>query len=157
MACLSKNGEIGQIERIKDKIAYCENGHVLRNTGDGWKQWRKLKPGIDPREAYQNRLTAYNEKLRLNPAFSSWRDCIQSLVSFRNRFLVCEAIAMMPGDPDGVYSELSDRDYLLPSQSCALTIDDCVKLCEAYRAAMSEAKEKAKEEELKKQPQLALE
>lgn len=36
MATLSKHGEIGQIEYLSYRAAYCQDGQILRNQGDGW-------------------------------------------------------------------------------------------------------------------------
>ena len=141
MATLYKHGELGQVERLDCKLAYCADGKILRNDGDGWKCYRKLKSGRDPALHFQEAKAHYAEKIRDNPCFAAWRDLLHSLVSFRCRNLVVRTIGLMPDDPDGVWSELSDYGYLF-GEGDLLSIDDACALCAAYRAAMLEAKSK---------------
>ena len=136
MARLSKHGEIGQLERLAYKVAYCEDGQILRNDGDGWKVWKKLKPGFVPAESFARAQANYAQKLADNPAFSAWRSLMHELVSFHDRCFVLTAISSMPQDPDGVWSECNDYMHI------DLSIDDCVQLCRAYEAAQDEAREK---------------
>lgn len=145
MATLYKHGELGQIERLDCKLAYCADGKILRNDGDGWKCWRKLKAGIDPRAHFEEAKKKYAEKLRDGPAFSAWRDLLHSLVSFRCRNLVVRTIGLMPQDPDGVWAELSDYGFMF-GEGEILSIDEACALCAAYRAAMAEARSKAQPE-----------
>lgn len=139
MATLYKHGEIGQIERVAYKLAYCEDGKILRNDGDGWKQWRKLKPGLDPKAIFEERKAKYAQKLADNPAFAAWRSLFHSLVSFKHRNIVLSTISMMPGDPDGCWSTFDDYSFY----GVELSLDEWVQLCRAYEAAQAEARSKA--------------
>lgn len=134
MAVLSKHGEIGQIEKLAHKVAYCSDGQILRNQGDGWKVWKKLKPGFVPAESFERSKANYAQKLHERPAFAAWRSTLHDLVSFSQRYMVVTVISAMPQDPDGVWSECNDILQI------DLSIDDCVQLCRAYDSAEEEAK-----------------
>lgn len=136
MATLYKHGELGQIERLAYKLAYCADGKILRNDGDGWKQWRKCKPGIDPRARFEQAKSAYAEKLSAKPAFAAWRSLFHELVPFTQRSLVLTAISCMPQDPDGVWSEVNDY---LSFAGDSYSIEDICSLCRAYQAAELES------------------
>lgn len=139
MATISKHGEIGQIEYLAYRACYCEDGQILRNQGDGWKVWKKLKPEFmsDPKGAFERASHRQSDKLRERPAFRAWRDTLHELVAFRHRWFVVETIRMMPSDPDGVWSTFDDHKFM----GVELDLDDCVKLCRAYESACAEAKE----------------
>ena len=136
MATLYKHGEIGQIERVAYKVAYCADGKILRNDGDGWKQWRKCKPGIDPRARFEEAKANYSQKLATKPAFAAWRSLFHELVPFKQRNLVLTAIGLMPQDPDGVWSEVNDYCGFSGSE---YSIEDICQLCRAYQAAEQES------------------
>ena len=56
------------------------------------------------------------------------------------RGLAVRTIGMMPDDPDGCWSELNDFAFMTGNGE-AVSIEDCVALCRAYKAATAEAKE----------------
>jgi len=134
MATLYKHGELGQIERVAHKVAYCLDGKILRNQGDGWKLWKALKPGIDAREHFEKAKANYAAKLSEKPAFAEWRKLFHDTFSFTNRYMALTVISSMPQDPDGVWSELNDMLNI----SCG--IDEIVAVCRAYEAAELESK-----------------
>lgn len=134
MATLYKHGELGQIERVAYKVAYCLDGKILRNQGDGWKLWKALKPGIDAREHFEKAKANYAAKLAEKPAFAEWRKLFHDTFSFTNRYMALTVISSMPQDPDGVWSELNDYCRI----SCG--IDEVVEVCRAYQAAELESK-----------------
>lgn len=140
MARLSKHGELGQIEKLDHKLAYCSDGQVLRNNGDGWKVWRKLKPGIDPVSHFHQAQTKYAEKLANNPAFRHWRELFHAAFPFRLRFMALQAISLMPDDSDGVCSEINDFACLNGGVEL-INFQEAADLCSAYRLAMREANE----------------
>lgn len=140
MATLYKHGELGQIERVSYKLAYCADGKILRNQGDGWKLYRTVKPGIDPREHFEKCKANYEQKLRECPAFAAWRSLFHRTFSFSRRYLALSVISSMPQDPDGVWSELND--YAFGSSNGEYGIDEIVQVCRAYQAAEAESKAK---------------
>ncbi len=137
MATLYKHGELGQLERVAYKVAYCADGQILRNDGDGWKQWRKLKPGVDARQHWETAKAKYQEKLSTKPAFAEWRQLFHELVPFKQRNIMLTAISLMPQDPDGVWSEVNDYFSI---NGDTFSIDDICQLCRAYEAASLESK-----------------
>ena len=137
MATLYKHGELGQIERVAYKVAYCADGQVLRNDGDGWKTWKKLKPGIDPRAHWEKVKASYAEKLATKPCFAEWRRLFHQTFSPKQRGIALTCIDSMPQDPDGVWSELNDY---APFGGDSFSIEEICELCRAYQAAERESK-----------------
>lgn len=137
MATLYKHGEIGQIERVAYKVAYCADGQVLRNDGDGWKTWKRVKPGVDPKQLFETVKAKYAEKLRTKPAFAHWREVFHRTFSPRQRSIALTSIDSMPQDPDSVWSELNDY---APFGGDSFSIEEIVECCRAYQAAELESK-----------------
>lgn len=133
MATLYKHGEIGQIERLAYKLAYCSDGNILRNQGDGWKLWKRLKAGVNPQEHFEKAKRLYADKIASKPAFAEWRSMFHREFAFSNRYMALTVISSMPQDPDGVWSELNDYANI----PCG--IDEVVALCRAYQAAQKES------------------
>lgn len=133
MATIYKHGEIGQIERLTHKLCYCLDGKILRNNGNGWKLWAKLKPGIDPQAHFARKQAEYANKLTTKPAFAAWRRKIHSY-AFGKRTLLVEAIKMLGNDIDGLWSELNDICRI------SVTVEDCQSLVDKYNAAIEEGK-----------------
>jgi hypothetical protein len=134
MATLYKHGEILQIDKLDHRIAFCADGKILRNDGEGWKTYKKLKPGLDAS------TIAHKLKLSTRPAFSSWRELLHENFPLALRGLAVRIIGMMPDDPDGCWSEINDYSSLTGNGEL-VSIDDCVALCRAYKWATDEAKE----------------
>ena len=139
MATLSKHGELGQIERLLDKVAYCADGKILRNTGSGWKQWRKLKPSFDMAVEWPKKQAAYLQRLRDDPYYADYRELLHKLVSFQNRPIVHETIANLGNDVDGCWSELQDYDSMHGSE-IGLSVQELQDLADAYQGMMDEMK-----------------
>jgi len=135
MAKLKAHGkEIARWELPSSRIALFEDGHLLRNRGDGWKLYRKLKPGVDVVEAAAHRNALMERKLEACPGWARLIKLLNGAASLRNRGLLLACIDMMPSDPDGVWSECND------SLGLNLTVDDCVELCEALADSELELK-----------------
>jgi len=135
MATISKHGEqLAVIERLTSKLSYMSDGKILRNAGDGWKCWRRLKPGVDAREHAQAAVSNYAKLLSERPALREYRKLLHATVSNGQRFLINEVLAMLANDPDGVWSELND------SLNIAIDVDECVELCRAYESCAAETK-----------------
>ena len=135
MATLSKHGEkLTEIERLASKIAYMSDGTILRNHGDGWKLWRKVKPGVDVAAHAKERAESYEKFLMERPAFAAYREALHKTVCFSQRYLVKEVLSMFANDPDGVWSELNDM------ANVPIDVDECVELCGLHEAASAETK-----------------
>lgn len=135
MATIYKHGgEVGRIEKLSFTMLFCEDGKILRNHGDGWKLWRKLKAGVEGGvHGCFNRCRAeYDEKLRACPDFAHWRELVHNF-PLRKRLLVVEAVKLLSNDPDGLWNELEDMGL-------AVSHGEAKALLDAYRAANVEAK-----------------
>jgi hypothetical protein len=137
MATLKAHGELGQIEKLVHKVAYCADGNLLRSMGDGWKLWKRLKPGIDATEFWIKAQAHYAAKLQNKPAYAAYRAELHELVCFKNRYFVNNVVATLGNDADGVWSELESESF----RDIDLSLEDCEKLCRLQEAADAEAKE----------------
>lgn len=141
MATLSKHGkEVWRTDSIVRRYSYRADGNILRNYGQGWKLWRKLKPGYTMAEhtADIQRRQALRDIDR--PAVASFKRLFHELVSFQARDLVFTAIQLLAGDPDGLCVEMQEcSSFRYGSISNPeLTLDDCVELDRAYSAMATE-------------------
>ena len=139
MAKLAVHGEIvGTIEGITNAIRYMSDGHILRNTGTGWKLYKQCKPGITPIEAYEKRLAHMDKFRQERPAAAAYAAMIRATCGISKRFKLHSAIQMMPDDPDEVWATVCDTyEY----DAIGADLDEIVALCAAYRAAMVEAEQ----------------
>lgn len=135
MAVLSKHGrEIGRIEFSGHRKVFMADGSVLKDYGHGWKLTGKLKPGITPEAAFENAKANQARKHAESPALAEYVSFVRGLAPLSRRWRLIMALQMMPGDPDGVWSECCDGfgDHV----GCDL--DDIVKLCRLYQAAIAQ-------------------
>lgn len=151
MATLYKHGEIGQVERLAYRLAYCEDGNILRNDGDGFKMWKRLRKEINPQAAFERAKEKYAEKLATFPCFAAWRSEFHALIPFKLRNLALSVISMMPQDPDGVWSELNDF-CSMQGDGDLLSVEDACNLCRLYEAARLEGKEHEATKQAQAQP-----
>ena len=136
MARLSAHGaEIGRIDYSTYRCAYMADGKILKDAGHGWKLYKKCKPGIDPIDAFNRARTGLANRLAARPALASYSDFIRSLAPLSKRWKLALSLQMMPDDPDGIWSECCDG-Y---GDNVEADLDDIVKLCTLYRAAISES------------------
>lgn len=133
MAKLSANGrELLRLEFIGYRRAYMESGYILVNYGHGWTRDAKLKPGVDPVAYAESRRAKREELNRTRPCYAEYRDALVKAVRLEHRGKLNNAIDLLPGDPDGVWSECHEE----------MEIDQnmCADLCRLYAAAEAEAK-----------------
>ena len=137
MAKLSAHGlEIGRINYVSKSVAYFEDGVVLVNYGDGWKKRGKLKDGVIPAQAFEEKQIKHNEFLAGRPALAQYRRELHALAGLSKRGKLHMAVSLMPNDCDGVWSEVCDG-Y---SDNVHADVDEVGKLCTLYLAAMRETK-----------------
>ncbi len=142
MAKLAVHGpELGRIEYRTYTKAYFENGDVLKNAGSGWKLAGKVKAGIDPKAHFEKVKGNHDAFLAARPAFAAYVKELRALTGLNNRWKLDAAVALLPDDPDGVWSEACDG-Y---GDNVHADIDDVSKLCDLYKAAEREAAELRKE------------
>lgn len=147
MARLGAHGtELGRLEFPSHSVVHMSNGHLLRDNGDGWKVWRRVKQDRDPRQVWENALRAYEEKLRTQPAYAEYRRLLFETAGSRYaRTRLHMMLGLMPEDPDGIWSEIEDSyDYKLQALK-GTSVEELNTLCILYRAAQEE---QAKSKEL---------
>lgn len=137
MAKVSAHGSIiGTLEGLSTAKRYMSDGVVLKNIGFGWKIAGKVKPSIDPAQAFANAERRQKEKLEALPALAAYRKALHELAGVGKRWKLSLAIRAMPDEPDGVWSEACDG-Y---GDNVHADIDDIYELCRLYRAALAETK-----------------
>jgi len=123
MATLSKHGqELYREKRTSGDYVICADGNVLRNEGDGWKVYGKVKASSMPQEL----VKLWQEKAKkLSPAFIKYRNALIEYTSLKTRALVHTAVQISHHDPDGVWADLDDYGI-------HLDFDDVQELCALY-------------------------
>jgi len=128
MATLQANGTVlDRFEYENCAIAVMSNGHILRNTGGGWKRHRRAKPGVTAEAIAQKRRASYDARRAACPVWAQYIKLLCQLVSLPHRAELATLVDLMPGDPDGVWSMMDDRRV-------CLDLEDVVKLCELREA-----------------------
>jgi hypothetical protein len=132
MATLYKHGEqLATRETTGGRIAVMSDGNILRNQGQGWKLYKRTKPGVDPAEYARK----FDERTRaIIPEVRAYIEALKDAVDLSHRWMLHEAISVMPTDPDGCWSTLDDYGY-------TPDLDDICKACRLYLIAESAAKE----------------
>ena len=111
MATLSKHGmEVGRIELLTSRLSFCEDGKILRNQGQGWKLYKKMKAGFSIQDAFLKHKAHQDKILAERPCYAHYKKLFCQLFSFSDRYFINEAIALLGDDVDGLWSELSDRN-----------------------------------------------
>jgi len=144
MATLKKHGaELARFEYVTHSLVVMEDGHVLRNDGHGWKCYRKAKPGVTGAELARLRTESFNTRRAACPNHDAFVRGLCAAVDRRHRWMLAEAINLMPSDPDGVFCTLEDHGVEVDLD----TIVDLCRLCEPGQAGLQaffEAKKAAK-------------
>ena len=133
MAKLKAHGiELDRREYPSSRVAVMSDGNIMRDYGQGWKLYKRLKP--DATCSIQEYATNVRAKYDARPAiFHEYVKALMDAVPLTNRGRLHTAVSLMPNDPDGVWSELDS-----PFSGPLVDLDDCVKLCRIYSAAISE-------------------
>ena len=137
MATLKKHGDYIIIELIPYKKAYCEDGTIMHNYGNGWKIKGKIKKGFSYTEAaeYQKKFT--QELLRDKPAFRKWYELIMQY-PLEGRHTIRMALDMLGDDVDGIWSELRENPFGHKSVR-NISLQEVIDLYEARNLLKSEA------------------
>ena len=126
MARLKSHGvELARRETPTSRIAVMSDGHILRNQGDGWKLWKKVKPGVD--------VVGFAERFEANTRsipelVHAYTRSLMDAVDLAHRWKLHHLITLMPEDVDGIWSQLDDYGY-------HPEFGDIKRACEAYRVA----------------------
>lgn len=131
MAKLKAHGaELARFEYPGCRVVVMEDGHILRNQGDGFKRYRKVIKGT-PEEAAAKRRASYNARMAACPSHAVYIKMLAREFSLKNRWQVDTTVSMMPNDADGVWSTLDDHGI-----HC--DVDTLVVLCRNYVAGEAE-------------------
>jgi hypothetical protein len=137
MASLKKHGKHLVLAFLWYRKAFCEDGTVMKDYGDGWKVHAKLKKNITYEQAYGHALNARDIYYANSPAFHQLVRVVDDLsIAKTQRSMLHSALEMLYDDPDGMWSELADHPYC--SDYPQLSLDDVNKLCQAYSDAIRE-------------------
>lgn len=135
MATLKAHGEIGQIQYLTYRIACCADGKILKNSGDGWKLYRKIiNPAVTPEENYQKKLAKFEDYENNRPRYVEFRDAFHGAVPFGDRWRVMAALELLSDDPDGLWSTVNELHDEYP-------FEEIEALCQAYNLMMNERAE----------------
>ena len=106
MATLSKHGAFIKVSNLRFDIAYCEDGKILRNYGNGWKLHAKLKPGVNWKEYAQRQA----DNIKALPGeYQRFRSMLFRMGKpLKARTIIIAALELLSDDIDGLYSELGD-------------------------------------------------
>lgn len=133
MAVLSKHGEeVGRLEYLTFNVSVRSHGKLLRNSGDGWKLWRKCKPGCTPQDVFESRRNAMFATAAERPTFAQYKRRLHDEFPLDKRLLAHAVIESMPQDPDGCWSEFND--YL----DCSMDFETVKELCNLWQRAETE-------------------
>lgn len=135
MARVSAHGqEIGTVYLTASAKRYMSDGAILVNGGFGWKLERRVKAGVDPRDAFNRQVEHQKAMLAQLPANAAYRKELHELAGIGKRWKLHMAVGLMPDDPDGVWSEACDG-Y---GSNVHADIDEVSQLCRLYVAAQAE-------------------
>jgi hypothetical protein len=130
MAKLSAHGnELDRREYPSFRLAVMADGNILRDYGQGWKLYKRLKPGVNAVEYAASSRARYEAR---PPLFHEYVKAIRDAVAITHRSQLHILVSLMPNDPDGVYSEFNDNNQYSGPQ---IDLDDAVRLCTLYRSA----------------------
>ena len=138
MAKLKAHGaEIGTIYTTTSAKRYMSDGVVLKNGGFGWKLHAKVKPDVDPVEAFKRAKAKRDEALRARPNLAAYIKELHAMAGLSKRWKLHTAVTLMPDDCDGVWSEACDG-Y---GDNVSADVDEVSHLCRLYLVAVSEAED----------------
>lgn len=142
MARLYKHGDlIGTIERLSSITAYYADGTILRKT-TGVNGWKDVTPKNINREninlAFAIRREARAEWEKDHPQVAALHRAMMDAAPMSWRWKLIECVRIMPNDPDGIWSTLTDDNH-------NVDIDDLVAISRLHLAA-EEAERKGKTE-----------
>ena len=138
MAKISAHGAIiGTVYFTTAAKRYMSDGVILVNKGFGWKLGPKLKPGVNPQQAFENQKLHAEEYAANNPALTAYRKKLHALAGMDKRWKLHAAVTMMPNDYDGVWSECCDG-Y---GDNIHADVNEIADLCRAYQWALQSQNE----------------
>jgi hypothetical protein len=139
MAKLSAHGlELARRETPNSRIVVMSDGKLLRNYGQGWKLWKRVKDGVDPVEYAKG----FNERTKMiSPEIQAYIKALVNACDLEHRLYLNTSIELSGHDPDGVWSDMESRgDWY------SIDLEDIIRCCKAYEAARAAAAAKRADE-----------
>ena len=136
MAKLKAHGaELYRVELPAARNAYFADGHILRDTGAGWKLWRRFKPGVNVAAAAAQKREHFENPPDTSFHRSNYRRAIVAEWPSLEKRVRFASAADLPGDDtDGIWSEMSEF-------KCDVDLDTIEELVRLRNRAIEEAKE----------------
>jgi hypothetical protein len=128
MTRLNEHGtELARTEYSDCRVAVMSDGSVLRNQGDGWRTWKRLKASVDPAAFAAKMRASYDAR----PAeFHAYIKALVAACNLEHRAQLNALVDQMPEDPDAVWSMFDDAGY-------GLQIEDVARCCRARLALLA--------------------
>lgn len=134
MATLYKHGsEIGRIDTTTSTIAYMSDGNIMRNAGNGWKLWKKCKPGYTPEAAFAKAQERQQSGDDANPTRKELRKAMRGITASK-RWMVMETLNLLGDDIDGAWSTLDDYGF-------PISLEEIQEIAGYHSAALRRQKE----------------
>jgi len=106
------------------------DGQILKNMGNGWKLWKRLKPGIDALQYAEGfKARTQNQPTELK----AYIKALQTACDLEHRWKLHTLIESMPSDPDGIWAHMDDYSY-------SLDLEDICAACKLYESAVQAVK-----------------
>lgn len=126
MARLKAHGkELARRETPTGRIAVMSDGWLLRDQGAGWKQWKRLKAGVDA-AAWAHGFALRTQAI--HPLVRAYVKALMAATDVAHRGRLHMTIELMPEDPDGVWAQMEDFSY-------TYDLEDIIRACRAYLVA----------------------
>ena len=103
------------------------DGQILRNSGHGFKLYKKWNPGVDVVAATARIAAIHSHREVTMPTWCAYRRSMISTCCVSLRWKMEATIELMPNDADGVWSTMDDFNH-------HFDIGEIVALCAVYRA-----------------------
>ena len=138
MTRLKDHGKHVKLKQCLKQYAFCEDGTIFKDTGEGFKKYGKLKEGLNYIDIKNKWEKKYLNKLVKLPSTKAFYDALDEyFFSIQDKNNMLSLISLMPDDADGVWSTLDDYSYC---SEFDLMIDDVVNLCQLYKDHQKELK-----------------
>jgi hypothetical protein len=136
MAKLEAHGEeLLRREQVNYRLSFRSDGKILRDSGAGWKLYKKVKPEINLTEYIQERINYYSNIPPENYFREEYRKLMVSeFKSLEKRQTIHTLIELLGNDIDGLWSELDDHGM-------RIELDDLKLMVDSYNLAIKEGKE----------------
>ena len=134
MATLYKHGQtLGHFEYANYRTAHMSDGKILRNQGSGWKLFRAVKPGIDPKQHFIDKQKTRAERESECPAWAAYIKGLCSTIRLERRWMLHAAVELLGNDIDGIWSEMEMHGE-------SVNLEDLKSLSENYELGQAELK-----------------